>query len=424
MMRRAPEPYLGLNTEEPNVMHVDLNSCFATVEQQARPSLRGKPLGMANRISPNCCMIALSYEAKRLGAKVGMGVREARVLVPDLIVLETDPPKYHYVYQKLVAIMKSYSPNVKMKSIDEGIIDFHGTREVINPRPLEDIGYEIKRRLKAEVGSWMTCNIGIAPNRFLAKLAAGLHKPDGLDVITHHNLADVYKNLQLTDLPGIARHYQARLNSYGIMTPSDFLQADSFTLHRNVFKSVVGDDWYQRLRGWEVDDGDTKLGTVGRQFVMDTSSNDDAVILPRLHYLCQTTAMKLRHNNVDARGLLVWLHFKNGETWYSRKMFKSTFYTDQEVYRRTLLLYHQRPKLTVTTIGVTCYELTPSARHQTSLLEADTRAELLTQAVDEANSRYGTFTVTYANAIAGKKVVKQKLPFGSTKYFELLCSSG
>jgi DNA polymerase-4 len=179
---------VGINSESPQIMHIDLNSCFATVEQQARPLLRGRPVGVTNRITKYCCIIAASYEAKSLGVKVGMRLDEALVIVPDLIMIESDPPKYHHAYQKLVGIMQSYSPNVVMKSIDEGVIDFHGTRENINTSTLVSIGYEIKQRLKDEVGSWMRCNVGIAPNRFLAKQAAGLHKPDGLDVIDHTNL--------------------------------------------------------------------------------------------------------------------------------------------------------------------------------------------------------------------------------------------
>ena len=412
---------LQLNREQPNIMHIDLNSCFATVEQQARPHLRGKPLGITNRISPHCCMIALSYEAKAYGAKVGMSYPEAKALAPNLIVLETDPPKYHYAYQKLAAIMKSYSPNVMMKSIDEGIIDFHGTRQAINQRSLEEIGLEIKQRLQHELGGWMKCNIGIAPNRFLAKLAAGLHKPDGMDRIDHTNLRDVYASLKLTDLPGIAEHYQARLNACDIFTPLEFLDAPSDTLRRFVFHSIIGEDWYRRLRGWEADDIKTKLGVIGRQFVMDTRTNDEAVILPRLHYLCQTTGMKLRFNQVDARGVLVWAGFANGESWYQRKMFKTSFYTDQEIYRRALLIFNNRPKhMKIASLGITCYQLSPSARSQVSLLDALNKAEWITEAVDTINDRYGTFTVTYANALEGKRVVKQKIPFGGTKYFELL----
>src|SRR6266480_4665904 len=117
----AHNQHLPVNSAEPQVLHIDLNSCFAMVEQQARPILRGRPVGVTNRKTTNACVVAASYEAKALGVKVGMNFKDARELVPELILVETDPPKYHYVYQKLVGIMRSYSPNIAMKSIDEGI---------------------------------------------------------------------------------------------------------------------------------------------------------------------------------------------------------------------------------------------------------------------------------------------------------------
>ncbi|MDZ7744197.1 MAG: hypothetical protein U5K77_00335 [Candidatus Saccharibacteria bacterium] len=412
---------LDISREEAQIMHIDLNSAFATTEQQAHPSLRGKPIGVTNRISKYCCVIAASYEAKALGVKVGMRLDEARALIPDFIILETDPPKYHHVYQKLAAIMKDYSPDVQMKSIDEGVIDFHGTRGVINPRPLKDIGHEIKRRVRQEIGSWMRINVGIGSNRFLAKTAAGLHKPDGLDLIDHRNLHQVYADMKLTDLTGIASHYEARLNAAGIYTPLQFLDAPADVLRRLVFHSVVGEDWYQRLRGYEVDNVPTKLGNVGRQYVLDTRTADESVILPRFQYLCDTTGKKLRYNNVDARGVLVWATFQSGDSWYQRKMFKTTFYTDRDIYQRALFLFNQRPKhMIISAMGITCYMLTPSSRSQSSLFESVNREEWLTTAVDEINNRYGTFMIAAANSLEGKNVVKQKIPFGGTKYFELL----
>lgn len=412
---------MGISRAPAHIMHIDLNSAFATTEQQAHPSLRGKPLGVTNRLSRHCCVIAASYEAKALGVKVGMRLDEAQALIPNFIMLETDPPKYHFVYQKLASIMKSYSPKVKMKSIDEGIIDFNGTRNVVNPRPLEDIGLEIKQRMKDEVGSWMKVNIGIAPNRFLAKQAASLHKPDGMDTIDYRNLRQVYESLELTDLFGIARHNEARLNAAGIFTPLQFLDASADTLRRVVFHSAVGEDWYQRLRGYEIDDYETKLGGVGRQFVLDIRSADDEVILPRFHYLCETTAKKLRYNGVDARGMLVWAQLQTGDAWVLRKTFKTPFYTDAEVYRRALYLFNQRPKhLVVTSMGLTCYNLEPSNRSQISLLDDINKQEWLTLAMDEINERYDNFMVTTAHSAIGKKKVKQKIPFGGTKYFELL----
>jgi DNA polymerase-4 len=106
-----------------------------------------------------------------------------------------------------------------MRSIDEGVLDFHGTKYEGKPDELVKIGYEIKERVKREIGDYMTVNIGIAPNRFLAKTAAGLHKPDGLDVIDYHNLIEVFDSLELQDLNGIADGYGSRLRAHSIFTP-------------------------------------------------------------------------------------------------------------------------------------------------------------------------------------------------------------
>ena len=406
-------------------MHIDLNSAFATTEQQAHPSLRGRPVGVTNR-KPNkfSCVIAASYEAKALGIKVGFTNGEALAICPDFILLESDPPKYHTVYQKLIAIMQDYSPNVQMKSIDEGIIDFTGTRETVNSRSLQDIGYEIKQRVKADMGRWMRVNVGIGPNRFLAKQAAGWHKPDGLDTIDYRNLLDYYRQMQLTDLTGIASHYESRLMAYGINSPLDFLKAEPETLRRSVFKSVVGLDWYQRLRGYEVDGNPTKLGSVGRQFVLDSRRLSEDQLKSRLQFLCETTAKKLRYRAVDARGIIIWVHYDNGENWYQRKMYNTTFYTNKEIYQRALYLFNSRPKggvdLNPASIGVTCYALTPSTRNQPSFFDNVNRDEWVTVAIDEINKRYGNFMVFSAGALEGKRVIKQKIPFGGTDYFELL----
>ncbi len=427
-----PHPHLQLplNKDPAQVMHIDLNSCFATVEQQARPLLRGKPVAVTNRLTKNACVVAASYEAKVFGVKVGMTFSDAKILAPNLIMLETDPPKYHWVYQILVNIMQSYSPNVVMKSIDEGIINFEGTTGVVNQRPLADIGYEIKQRLRDEVGRWMCCNVGIAPNRFLAKMAASLHKPDGLDIIDHRNLRKVLSGLDLTDLTGIAERNQARLNACGIYTPLQFLDAPADLLKRHVFKSVCGEDWYKRLRGYEVDDFESSVKTVGRQYVLDDMQPSEETLRSRLAYLCETTAMKLRYKGLCARGIYIYLLYAGGDSWYERRMFKSTFFSNAEVYRRATLLFNRRPVPDgsgrrphgdwVRMIAVSCYALEPSNMSQVSLLDEVNREVWLTQAVDEINSQFGEFTVTYASSLAAKDVVKQKIPFGSTRYFELL----
>jgi DNA polymerase-4 len=409
------------NREKPMIMHIDLNSAFATTEQQAHPHLRGVPMGVTNRLSKECCVIAASYEAKKLGIKVGMRRSEAVAICPGFIMLETDAPKYHKVYEKLVSIMRDYSPKIKMKSIDEGIIDFHGMEPVLKGRSLEDVGYEIKQRVREDIGDWMKINVGIAPNRFLAKEAAGWHKPDGLDVIDHTNMLDYYADRTLTDISGIADRNAARLNAYSIYTPLQFFHAKELTLKKQVFKSINGTYWYRRLRGYEIDDFDTKLGMVGRQWVVRNPSSDTEYMRSCLSFLCETTGMKLRYKNVEARGICVWTRLQTGEPWYSKRMYKTTYYTNQEIYRRALEQFNTIPRgAIVQTIGLYCYMLTPSSRSQLSMFEDVQKEDWLTKSVDEINDFYGSFTVYTATSLEGKKMIKQKIPFGGTEYFDLL----
>lgn len=411
----------NLNKEAPKIMHIDLNSAFASAEQQAWPQLRGRPMGVTNRISKECCVIAASYEAKALGIKVGVRRSEAMALCPDFVLLETDPSKYTWMYQNLLHIMKSYSPNVRMKSIDEGIIDFHGMEHTLKGRSLVDIGMEIKQRLRTEVGSYMRVNVGIGPNWFLAKTAAGLHKPDGLDLIDHHNLIDVYKSLDLEDLNGIADAFGARLRAHGIRTPLEFLEASPDLLRKHVFKSITGLYWHERLRGYEMDDQPTQLGMVGRQWVVKNPSNDDEYLRSCLHYLAETTGMKLRYRNVVARGVCVWVQFSAGGGWSDKRMLRMPIYTNQDIWLQVSRLFDKRPKhMVVRCMGLYLYELTPSTRSQLSMFDDVTKADYLTKAMDEINDFYGSFTVFSADTLTGTRHVKQKIPFGGTEYFDLL----
>ncbi len=431
----------SFNTEEPGVMWIDLNSAFATTEQQSRPSLRGKPVGVTNRISKECCVIAASYEAKRRGVKVGCRRSEAVAICPDLVMLETDPPKYHHVYEKLFAIMQDYTPKAKMKSIDEGVLDFHHLPEAGREAKLVQIGHEIKARVRAEIGDYMMINVGIGTNRFLAKMAASLHKPDGLDVLTHKNIHEIFATLELEDLTGIAQAFGRRLRSYGIQTPTDFLAAREDWLQKVVFRSICGSYWYQRLRGFEVDDYQTKLGMVGRQWVVKNPTHEENYLRSCLHYLTETVAIKLRHRGKEARGVCVWMRFCDdgagfGGGWEqagrggyirfrAKKMYKTACYTNDEIWRRVAELFDERPRrLRVRLMGVYLYQLEPSQRGQLKMFEDAVRADELTAAIDKVNDFYGTFTLHSADALTGKQNIKQKIPFGGTEYFKLLLKRG
>ncbi|KKT68577.1 MAG: DNA-directed DNA polymerase, partial [Microgenomates group bacterium GW2011_GWC1_44_37] len=186
---------LDFNPAPSTVMHIDLNSCFATIEQQANPLLRDKPIAVAAYDSPNGCILAPSVQAKKLGIKVGMRVKDGRLLCPDLIVLPSDPDKYRSVHLGLKKVLSVYTPDIVPKSIDEFVLNFAGTPAL--RRDLFLIGQEVKDRIRKEVGDYLTVSIGLGPNRFLAKTASNLHKPDGLDEINKNNFLKIYESLTL-----------------------------------------------------------------------------------------------------------------------------------------------------------------------------------------------------------------------------------
>jgi len=404
------------NPARPLMMHIDLNSCFATVEQQSRPMLRGRPVAVINRRTENTSIVTASYEAKKYGVKVGMKYKEAKLLVPDLVALESDPAKYRYVYHRLLAIMKDYSAHVAMKSIDEGVIDFHQSTAATSGRDLADIGHEIKQRLRAEIGVAMRCNVGIGTNRFLAKTAAGLHKPDGLDVIDATNLRAVLGTLQLTDLTGIAAHNEHRLSTVGIETPLQFLDADPVTLRKIVFKSIVGEQWHQRLRGWEVDDVPHDLKTVGRQYVMEAYGLPREKVIQRLHHLCESVGAKLRSQHKAARGIYVYAKTYEHEHWHARQMASLPFFSDGAIYAQALQLFTRAPGV-VREIGVSCYELSDGRGDQLSVFGDElARQDAVTSAIDAINQQFGDRTIHSAATLGTDRHVQQKIPFGSTRY--------
>lgn len=394
-------------------MHVDLNSAFATIEQQSRPLLRGRPIAVVNRRTENTSIVTASYEAKVHGVKVGMKLAEAARLVPGLIAVESDPAKYRYVYRKLMAILNDYSPNVVMKSIDEGIIDFHG---IPNRRSLVDIGYEIKQRLRDEVGCAMRCNVGIGPSRFLAKTAAGLHKPDGLDVIDATNLRSTYETMKLTDLTGIAGRMEQRLNAVNIFTPIQFLDADIISLQKVVFKSIIGRHWYDRLRGYEVDDRTFDTKTIGRQYVLENRNLTRAEIAARLHYLCESVGSRLRSQNKVARGVNIYVRTVDLKYWHTCRLTQMPFYSDNTINSLAQQLFLNAPNR-IQEIGIRCYGLSDDNDPQMSLFgDVLIREQQLVSAIDKLNQRYGDRTVHSANTLQTGGFIKTKIPFGSTRY--------
>lgn len=398
-------------------MHIDLNSCFAILEQQANPLIRHKPVAIAAYDTPRGAIIASSYEAKHLGIKLGINVREARLLCRDVIIMMPDPDKYFDAHRRFKKVLYNYTDAITPKSVDEFVIDFRGSTAVKRGKSLEEIGYAIKQDIKRSIGEYVTVNVGIGTNRFLAKLAAGLHKPDGLDKITGNNLRDVYSTLELLDLPGINTRYQARLNCSGIYTPLQFLDAPLELLKKRVFKSVVGLYWYMRLRGHEIDSVNFARKSFGQQYALGDKTTDKEQLSRLLMKLCEKAGRRLRNASYSGSGIHLWLNFDNRTYWAQGKKLKSSIYSTQDIFLNVQRLLNQALIPTkVTNIGVTVYDLTPVKPEQLGLFD-DTRLDTrsLAKAADQVNDRYGEFTLVPALMANMQDVILKRVAFGSVK---------
>ena len=398
-------------------MHIDLNSCFAIIEQQANPLIRNKPVAIAAYDTPRGAIIASSYEAKALGIKLGVNVRDARMLSKDVIVMMPDPEKYFDAHRRFKKILLNYTNEVVPKSVDEFVVDFSGSRAVQRGKSLQEVGYEIKQDIKDSLGEYVTVNVGIGTNRFLAKVAAGLHKPDGLDTITGETLRDTYSNLTLLDLPGINTRFQARLNIAGVYTPLQFLDAPIDLLKKQVFKSITGVYWFMRLRGHEIDAIDFGRKSFGQQYALGDKTADIQKLSQLLMKLCEKTGRRLRGGGYVAGGIHLWLNFENRQFWAQGKKLKADICSTQDIFLAAQRLLNTVDiPARVTNMGVTVYHLHPANPEQISLF-ADSRLDTksIANASDIINNRYGEFTLVPALMANMQDTILKRVAFGSIR---------
>ena len=408
---------IGLNYNRPLIMHVDLNSCFATIEQQANPLLRNRPVGVAAYDTPRGIILAASYDAKARGVTTGTSVRDAKLLCPGITILTPDPDKYFDAHNRFRKVLLNYTSDITPKSVDEFVIDFNGSPAERKNIALEDIGYQIKAEVKRSLGAYVTINIGLGPNRFLAKLAAGLHKPDGLDVISADNLRATYKKLNLIDLPGINRRYAARLNLAGIYTPIEFLDAPLTTLKNQAFHSINGFYWYLRLRGHEIDAITFNRKSFGQQYAIGQKTMDKNELAKLLMKLCEKAGRRLRRDGFQAHGVHLWLGFTD-RTYFSRRtQTKVPLYSTQDIFRAAnYQLQALEINAPATNIGVTVYNLTPAKVHQLGLFDQSGDSHALATAADNINNRYGEFTLVPALMANMNDVIIERVAFGQRSH--------
>src|SRR3989338_10940493 len=181
------------------ILHVDLDSFFTTAAQQANPNLRQKPVGIV-KAKGRSCIIAASKEAKKYNVKTGSSVFEAKKLCPSIILIPADFEKYEDITYRFIEICQKYSPICEVFSLDECFIDITETEKFWGNAV--SIALEIQERLAAEIGDYLTCSVGIAENKLLAKLASTQAKPDGIYYLDKKSVFEALDKTDLTDVCG------------------------------------------------------------------------------------------------------------------------------------------------------------------------------------------------------------------------------
>jgi DNA polymerase IV len=417
---------LEFNSRSPTIMHIDLNSCFAAVEQQANPHLRGRPVVVAAYDTPGGCILAPSLEAKRLGVKTGMRVRDGKILCPGLIILSSDPWKYRSVHLSLRKLLSTYTPDITPKSIDEFVLDFSDFVKVspwdCKVRPCKDslrhTAEEIKYKIKSMVGDWLTVSIGISTNRFLAKLASNLRKPDGLEVVDGSNFRDVYSGLELTELPYIKLRNAARLAGVGIRTVTGFYQAPLWKL-KAAFRSINGYYWHLRLRGWEIDDFVTERKSFGNSYALPVPLSSPGELSPILSKLVTKMSSRLRFAGYRTRGIHLGVSYKNGSFWHKGVGIDKALSDARDIFKIACRVLSGMPGgAFVRELSVSCFNLIKSRNFQLELFEDLVRKEKLISSIDEINNRWGEYVVVPGRMLDAKNLVPDRIAFGGIRELE------
>lgn len=392
---------------------IDFNSFFASVEQQDRPELRGKPLIVVPVIAETTGAIAISLEAKQHGLKRNCRVAEARARIPNILVIEARPELYISYHRRLKEVVESLAFVKKVQSIDELECELSGV--FAEPQRALRLAGEIRAKIYQEVGRCMRCSIGIGPNWFLAKLASDIMKPDGLVLFDEADIPEKILDIALGDFTGIGENMEKRLRAAGITNVAELYAADSARL-RSIWGSVEGARFHDWLHGGVQEREPVKHSTIGHSQVLPPEKRSGPAALAVLHRLLQKAAMRLRHEGFYAGGLSVSIGYRDDPDWSADLRFNETQDTIHfthvlnELWSRRPQAHHAKaPKQ----VGVILHQLLASDLHTADLFESakeDSRSRLH-GAIDTLNQTFGKNSVYFGGAHGATAYAPMRIAF-------------
>jgi DNA polymerase IV len=400
-----------------NALYVDFNSYFASVEQQLRPELRGKPIGILAVMAETTCCIAASYEAKAFGIKTGTGVRDARKMCRDMIFVEARPAIYVEYHHKLIEIVESCTHVEKVLSIDEMVCKLTGSQQI------KENALKLAAKIKREINKqypYIRSSIGIAPNTFLAKTASNMQKPDGCVVIEDSDIPQKLFSLKLRALNGIGTQMHARLDRYGIDTVEKLYAANKQQL-RAAWGSIEGERYHDKLRGIEPYYVKNARSSLGHSHVLPPEQRNIAGAKAVLHRLLQKAAMRMRSYDLLTSHISVKIKLRHSKTKENARFYNESAITATDNSLKltesleTLLLQFTKidAYFDPIAVGVNFGALSNANEYVDDLFAEKPSAneKKLNKALDILNLKYGKNTVYFAGAHNALKDAPMRIAF-------------
>lgn len=372
-----------------------MNAFFASVEQRAAPSLRGKPIAVVGS-KHRGVILSPSYEARAFGVKTGMTYGEAKKACSHITLVPADSSKYSHACEGLIEIWKDFTPLVEMFSIDEAFLDVTGCDALFGD-PVR-IAIRIKERVWNEAG--LTCSIGIGPNKLLAKLGSDMQKPDGLVLISPEDVADVLENLPVKELCGIGPNLTLALAAMGVRTCGELGRTPLRLLTARF--GVVGERLHDMGLGLDDDPviplaqhDEEASKSMGHSMTLDEDCSDMAMIERHILQLSEKVGRRLRRGSYTGRTVSLTLRYADFHTFSKQKRLHHAVNHGLDIYAAAVALLREiRLKEAVRLVGVSISSLERNMR-QVPLFVEDRKQTFIAEAMDEINDQYGEFSVTW-----------------------------
>jgi len=405
-------------------LYVDFNSYFASVEQQLRPQLRDKAIAVVPVETDSTCAIAASYEAKAFGVKTGTPIYEAKRLCPGLVCVLARHERYVEFHHCLVGEIERHISVTAVCSIDEVACRLMDNE--ISVERSTEIAQSIKSGIAKNIGPYMRCSIGIAPNRYLAKVGTELQKPDGLVVLRAEDLPQKLFGLKLRDQPGVGANIEHRIQRAGIADLPGLFALNPQQM-RTIWSSIWGEKLWYLLRGMELPDEITARRSIGHSHVMAPELRDPVKAKDVARRLTLKAASRLRRMEYYAGTMSFSARLENDtrvhaeESFYRAQDNKTFLDLLNKLWTQAL---RQSRGVRIRKVSVTLSDLVAATDLQPDLfaklpevdLAARGKSEKLSRAMDKINHRFGRdsivigMTPSQGQSFSGTKIAFTRIP--------------